>query len=162
MDDDSDLARLICAARRRGVMLAVAESCTAGLVAKMLTDAAGSSEWFERGFVTYSDDAKVEMLDVSRETLARHGAVSREVAREMAAGALAHSRADAALAVTGIAGPTGGTAAKPVGTVWFAWALPPGRAIEETRRFDGDRAAIRGQAAAYAIAGMRRLLAGED
>ena len=157
MNKNPDLARLVALLRRRRMLLATAESCTAGLVAKQLTDPAGSSEWFERGFVTYSNDAKVEMLGVSRETLARYGAVSRETTREMAAGALRHSRAGVALAVSGIAGPSGGAAGKPVGTVWFAWAAG-GRAVEEMRRFDGGRAAVRGQAADYAIAGMLRLL----
>src|SRR5215212_9301448 len=109
--------------KARGGMIATAESCTGGWVAQELTAIAGSSAWFDRGFVTYSNEAKQEMLGVRAETLARHGAVSEETAAEMARGALERSRGSFALAITGIAGPTGGTAAKPVGTVCFAWAL---------------------------------------
>src|SRR5512135_3018157 len=107
--------------KARGLMLATAESCTGGWVAQAVTAIAGSSDWFDRGFVTYSDAAKQEMLGVSAGTLGRHGAVSEHTAREMAAGALAHSRAQVALAITGIAGPGGGSSEKPVGMVCFAW-----------------------------------------
>ena len=108
----------------RGWMLATAESCTGGLIAARCTDLAGSSQWFERGFVTYSNDAKHELLGVDSQVLAQEGAVSEAVARDMALGALRHSKAQVSLAVTGVAGPTGGSRSKPVGTVWFAWATP--------------------------------------
>jgi nicotinamide-nucleotide amidase len=139
--------------REKGALLVTAESCTGGWAAQAVTALAGSSEWFERGFVTYSNEAKVESLGVRPETLERHGAVSEETAREMALGALAHSRASVALAVTGIAGPGGGTAAKPVGTVCFAWAGPGGRIRSETHRFAGDREAVRRQSVERALQG---------
>ena len=122
--------------------MTTAESCTGGMVAAACTDLAGSSNWFERGFVTYSNDAKTEMLGVDAALIARHGAVSEEVARAMAQGAIQCSHAQVAVAVTGVAGPAGGSAAKPVGTVWFGWATPAG-VVSEMRRFDGDRAAVR-------------------
>ena len=137
--------------------LATAESCTGGWAAQVVTSIAGSSDWFERGFVTYSNDAKRELLGVRETTLARHGAVSEEAAREMALGALARSKATVALAVTGIAGPTGGSAAKPVGTVCFAWAR--GReARSETQLFKGDRESVRRQSVVHALEGVLRLL----
>jgi nicotinamide-nucleotide amidase len=138
--------------KARRAMLATAESCTGGWVAQALTAIAGSSAWFERGFVTYSNAAKEEMLGVRAETLARSGAVSEETAREMALGALAHSRAHFALAITGVAGPTGGSAEKPVGTVCFAWAQKDARADAETRHFPGDREAVRRQSVEHALA----------
>ena len=141
-----------------GAMLATAESCTGGWAAQALTALAGSSNWFERGFVTYSNAAKEEMLGVRPETLAHHGAVSEETAREMALGALAHSRADVALAITGVAGPSGGSAEKPVGTVCFAWAAKGGAARAETRRFAGDREAVRRQSVERALGGVLELL----
>jgi len=122
--------------------LATAESCTGGLIAAACTDLAGSSAWFERGFVTYSNASKTEMLGVDAALIARHGAVSEEVVRAMVLGTLAHSRAQVALAVTGVAGPTGGSAEKPVGTVWLGWATPAGVTTEKCV-FDGDRTAIR-------------------
>ena len=134
-------------------MLACAESCTGGWIAKVLTDRAGSSDWFERGFVTYSNLAKQEMLGVSPATLARHGAVSREVALEMARGALARSAAHYAVAVTGIAGPRGGTQDKPVGTVWIAWA-GDGFAEAVCENFAGDREAVRLATVRSALAGL--------
>jgi nicotinamide-nucleotide amidase len=137
-----------------GQQLATAESCTGGWVAQCLTSIAGSSAWFERGFVTYADQAKREMLGVAAETLAAHGAVSEATAAAMAGGALRHSHADWALAVTGVAGPSGGSAEKPVGTVCFAWAGPNGRADTETRHFQGDRHAVRAQSVAHALAGL--------
>ena len=142
----------------RKAMLASAESCTGGWVSQELTAIAGSSAWFERGFVTYSNAAKEEMLGVSAETLARHGAVSEQVAKEMARGALAHSHAGVALAVTGVAGPTGGSAEKPVGTVCFAWAGAGLAERAETRRFAGDRESIRRQSVEYALTGVLQLL----
>lgn len=137
-----------------GQKLATAESCTGGWVAQCLTAIAGSSDWFERGFVTYSNDAKQEMLGVSAEILATHGAVSEATAAAMATGALRHSHADWALAITGIAGPTGGSPDKPVGTVCFAWAGPDGRLMAETRRLQGDRAEIRVQSVKHALQGV--------
>ena len=136
-----------------GALLVTAESCTGGWAAQAVTDIAGSSAWFERGFVTYSNEAKMELLGVRRETLERHGAVSEETAREMALGALAHSRGTLALAVTGVAGPGGGSADKPVGTVCFAWARRGGAARSETRRFAGDREAVRRQSVEHALRG---------
>ena len=123
---DSLVGRLAAAALARGVMLVTAESCTGGLVASAMTSVSGSSAWFDRGFVTYSNEAKVDQLDVDPATIERFGAVSEEVSLAMAAGALAASAAQWSVAVTGVAGPTGGSAEKPVGTVWFAWAGPSG------------------------------------
>jgi nicotinamide-nucleotide amidase len=137
--------------KARGAMLATAESCTGGWAAQAVTAIAGSSEWFERGFVTYSNAAKQEMLGVRPETLARHGAVSEETAREMALGALAHSHATIALAITGVAGPSGGSAEKPVGTVCFAWAGKDLAVIAETRRLAGNREAVRRQSVEHAL-----------
>ena len=136
--------RLIALYRSRGLMLATAESCTGGLVAGLLTEIAGSSTVVERGFVTYSNAAKEQLLGVAPALLAAHGAVSPEVARAMAQGALAHSQADVAVAITGIAGPGGGTAEKPVGLVHFATAGKTGGVIEREQRFgDLGRAAVR-------------------
>lgn len=143
--------------RARGAMMASAESCTGGLIAAACTELSGSSEWFERGFVTYSNAAKTDSLGVPAALIAAHGAVSEPVARAMAAGAVAHSAARCALAVTGVAGPTGGSADKPVGTVWFGWCTPAGVASEH-RRFDGDRAAVRAQAVRHALAGLLQRL----
>jgi nicotinamide-nucleotide amidase len=140
----------------RGWMLAAAESCTGGWAAQALTAVAGSSVWFERGFVTYSNAAKREMLGVRAATLEAHGAVSEETAREMASGALAHSQAAAAFAITGIAGPTGGTPEKPVGTVCFAWAGTGFETVAERLVFPGDRRSIRAQSVRHAL---KKLLA---
>jgi nicotinamide-nucleotide amidase len=131
--------------RTAGLRLASAESCTGGLVAAACTSVAGSSDWFERGFVTYSNDAKTQMLGVDAALVAQHGAVSAEVAQAMAEGALAHSQADLAVAVTGIAGPGGATPGKPVGTVWLAVARSGGATETELLQLGGDRAAIREQ-----------------
>lgn len=150
----AELGRRLKGARR---MLVTAESCTGGWAAQALTAVAGSSDWFERGFVTYSNDAKREMLGVGADTLALHGAVSEQTALEMARGALARSRASVALAVTGIAGPAGGSAAKPVGTVCFAWAAGQ-TARSETMLFPGDREAVRRQSVIHALQGVMRLL----
>jgi nicotinamide-nucleotide amidase len=138
----------------RGLMLATAESCTGGLIAASCTDLAGSSAWFERGFVTYSNDAKQELLGVDPALVAAHGAVSEVVARAMAFGAIRHSQAQVAVAVTGVAGPSGGSAAKPVGTVWFGFSVD-GKLASETRLFPGDRAAVRAATVEHAL---RRLL----
>jgi nicotinamide-nucleotide amidase len=134
--------------------VATAESCTGGLIAGAVTDVAGSSAWFDRGFVTYSNEAKIEMLGVRAETLAAHGAVSEATAREMAAGALARSVADIAVAVTGVAGPSGGTPEKPVGLVCFSWARRDGTVEARTAHFAGDRAAVREAAVAAALEGL--------
>jgi nicotinamide-nucleotide amidase len=149
-----DLAREL---KARGHTIATAESCTGGLIAGACTEVSGSSEWFERGFVTYSNAAKTELLGVPVELIAQHGAVSEPVARAMAAGALAHSPAQLAVAVTGVAGPTGGSADKPVGTVWFGWATPAGT-FTEHQRFDGDRAAVRAATVRHALAGLLQRL----
>ncbi len=141
----------------RGLMLATAESCTGGLIAGACTDLAGSSLWFERGFVSYSNAAKIELLGVAPELIERHGAVSEPVARAMASGALVHSAAQVALAVTGVAGPGGGSADKPVGTVWFAWAM--GQQVRsERQQFGGDRAAVRQATVEHALRGVLALL----
>jgi nicotinamide-nucleotide amidase len=142
----------------RGWRLAAAESCTGGWVGQAVTMVAGSSQWFERGFVVYSDVAKQEMLGVQTATLQRHGAVSEQAAAEMAVGALAHSHAQIALAVSGIAGPSGGTADKPVGTVCFAWCVQGGVPVTETRHFAGDRDAVRRQSVVRTLTGVIDLL----
>ncbi|MCC7039162.1 MAG: CinA family protein [Burkholderiales bacterium] len=138
----------------RGLMCATAESCTGGLVAATITDIAGSSEWFDRGFVTYTNAAKEAMLGVPAATLAAFGAVSEPVARAMAEGALRHSRAAVAVAITGVAGPGGGSPAKPVGTVCFAWAVRDRPTQVATRHFPGDRRAVRWASVAAALAGL--------
>ena len=154
----NDIARKLGAAlKAKGLKLATAESCTGGWVAMALTAIPGSSEWFERGYVTYSNEAKREDLGVAEETLRRHGAVSEQVAREMAAGALERARAQVALAITGVAGPTGGTADKPVGLVCFAWAHGS-KITSETRRFDGDRESVRRQSVLHALERATELL----
>jgi len=151
-----DLTRTLAAKLLAGEhMLATAESCSGGLIAKTCTDLAGSSAWFERGFVTYSNQSKSDMLGVSEQTLALYGAVSEEVVREMAAGALTNSCADISVAVTGIAGPGGGSASKPVGTVWFGFAWRE-NLLSEAGLFEGDRQMVRQQTLEYAI---RRLIA---
>ena len=142
--------------RQRGWRLATAESCTGGLIAAACTDLAGSSDWFERGFVTYSNAAKTELLGVPAALIATHGAVSEPVARAMAEGALARSRAQLSVAVTGIAGPTGGSEDKPVGTVWFGWC-GGGQTLAERQVFAGDRAAVRAQTVRWALDDLLRL-----
>ena len=140
--------------KKRRWMLAAAESCTGGWVAAAMTAIAGSSEWFERGFVTYSNEAKHEMLGVPADLIERHGAVSEEVARAMAVGALRHSRAQIALSITGVAGPGGGSDDKPVGLVCFGWALGNLTQVVETKRFSGDRNAVRRAAVNHALQGV--------
>ena len=135
---------------REKIKLATAESCTGGLIAAACTDLSGSSAWFERGFVSYSNHAKADMLGVDAGLIERHGAVSEEVARAMARGAVAHSRAQIAVAVTGVAGPTGGRRDKPVGTVWFGWNIQ-GQLYSEVQHFDGDRAAVRAATVHHAL-----------
>lgn len=172
MTDDATLRALAervgAMLRRQGRVVTAAESCTAGWIAKALTDVPGSSGWFEEGFVTYSDEAKARRLGVRSQTLAKHGAVSEHTVIEMAKGALRASGAQQAVAVSGIAGPDGGTPDKPVGTVWFAWAwdtTPPGRhGVAQQRyavttavhRFEGDRDAVRRQTVAAALEGFLR------
>jgi nicotinamide-nucleotide amidase len=145
--------QLATALKARGWMMATAESCTGGLIAGACTGLSGSSDWFERGFVTYSNAAKTEMLDVPVALIDQHGAVSEPVARAMAGGAQTRSRARCAVAVTGVAGPTGGSKDKPVGTVWLAWATPSGLEAE-CCHFDGDRAAVREATVAHALKGL--------
>jgi nicotinamide-nucleotide amidase len=153
-----NLARALLA---RGWLLATAESCTGGMIAAACTDLSGSSSWFERGFVTYSNAAKSEMLGVDAALIAQHGAVSEVVARAMAFGAVRHSQAQVSVAVTGVAGPTGGSAEKPVGTVWFGFQVD-GQLTSETRRFDGDRAAVRTATVRHALQRLVQLLASSD
>ena len=140
--------------KARGLRLATAESCTGGWVAGAVTAIAGSSEWFDRGFVTYSNDAKMEMLGVSAATLEAFGAVSEQTAGEMAAGALSHSHAQLALSITGVAGPGGGSAEKPVGMVCFGWAGEGGAPLVITRNFSGDRESVRRQSVICALQGV--------
>lgn len=142
----------------RRALLAVAESCTGGALAQACTAIPGSSDWFERGFVSYSNLAKREMLGVKTDVLAHYGAVSEQTVRAMAQGALANSRAQCAVAVTGIAGPSGGTPDKPVGTVWFAWAADRQETVTRKHRFSGDREAVRRQSVAIALEGLLHFL----
>ena len=137
--------------------MCTAESCTGGLIAAACTDLAGSSDWFERGIVSYSNAAKCELLGVPADLIEAHGAVSSAVAEAMAQGALLHAHAQVALSVTGVAGPSGGSAHKPVGTVWFGWALP-GASWTSMQRFDGDRHAVRIQSVAHALRELHRAL----
>lgn len=146
------------ALKAQGLMLATAESCTGGWVAQAVTAVSGSSQWFERGFVTYTYISKREMLGVSEDTLGTHGAVSEPTVREMVAGALANSHAQIAVAVSGIAGPDGGTPDKPVGTVCFAWAVKNGEPKSVTLRLSGDREGIRRSAVKTALEGVLELL----
>jgi nicotinamide-nucleotide amidase len=162
MSGHEELTRQVLAAcEERGIMLATAESCTGGMIAAALTDIAGSSTVVDRGFVTYSNEAKMEMLGVRPETIEAYGAVSRETGLEMAAGALAHSRAGVAVSVTGVAGPGGGSAEKPVGLVWFGLAVEGRQPVAERRLFeDKGRAFIREESVKTALSlvldGLRR------
>jgi nicotinamide-nucleotide amidase len=155
---DTLAAKVGALLKSHGMMLATAESCTGGGVAQAVTGVAGSSAWFERGFVTYSNLSKQQMLDVREATLRQHGAVSEMTVREMVAGALQHSAAQVAFAVSGIAGPDGGTAEKPVGTVWFAWGLKNGEAHAQRHQLGGNRIEIRDQAVHIALQGIVNLL----
>lgn len=153
--DLEDLARKLGEVLKRAqAMVVTAESCTGGWVSQTLTSIPGSSHWFERGFVTYTNIAKREMLGVKTDILARFGAVSEKTARAMAEGALTHSRADYSLAITGIVGPSGGTPEKPVGTVCFAWSHRGGESTSATRHFSGDRQMVRQQAVAAVLQGL--------
>lgn len=149
------LQQLADALQQRGWMLATAESCTGGMIAAACTDLPGSSNWFDRGFVTYSNAAKTEMLGVPAALIAEHGAVSEAVVRAMAQGAIAHSKAQVSVAVSGVAGPGGGTPEKPVGTVWVAWACG-GSTSAQCLKFSGSRQQIRSSATLYVL---RELLA---
>ena len=155
--DDPDMLQLCTqlaqALKARCWMMATAESCTGGLIAACCTSLSGSSDWFERGFVTYSNAAKTEQLGVPATLVEAHGAVSEPVARAMALGAVAHSKAQISVAVTGVAGPTGGSADKPVGLVWFGWAVGE-QAWTECRRFDGDRDAVRAATVRHGLQGL--------
>ena len=164
-DCDTLVDKLADALRTRGRRIATAESCTGGLIAAACTDLAGSSDWFERGMVSYSNAAKTELLGVDAALIDVHGAVSEPVARAMAAGALAHSAADFSVAVTGVAGPGGGSAGKPVGMVWLAWAWRTAdgqvRTEAQVEHFGGDRAAVRQATVVCALQGLlRQALAG--
>ena len=141
------------ALRRLSWQMCTAESCTGGLISGYCTDLAGSSDWFDRGFVTYSNSAKADMLGVPMDLIERYGAVSEPVARAMAEGALARSQAQVSVAVTGVAGPSGGSAEKPVGTVWFGWCVN-GQTSSECQRFNGDRAAVRRATVEHALCGL--------
>lgn len=151
---------LLASCRARGVMLATAESCTGGLIAAALTAIAGSSDVVDRGFVTYSNEAKDEMIGVPMDMIQAHGAVSEAVARAMAQGALARSRASIAVSVTGVAGPGGGSAEKPVGLVWFGLARKDGSVIADRQVFPGDRGAIRAATVLHAFGMIRGALSG--
>ena len=151
------MARISSTLLARGWMLATAESCTGGMIAAACTDLSGSSQWFERGFVSYSNAAKTELLGVPATLIAEHGAVSEPVARAMAEGAVQRSAAQVSVAVTGVAGPTGGTPDKPVGTVWFGWCVD-GATHSELRHFAGDRAAVRAQTVRHALRRLRERL----
>jgi nicotinamide-nucleotide amidase len=161
--DDAELYQLAeqtgQALHRHGYQLVTAESCTGGWVGMVMTAVAGSSAWYDRGFITYSNDAKQQQLGVSADTLDTQGAVSEATVREMAKGALQHSRANISLAISGIAGPGGGTRQKPVGTVCIGWALTDGTHLETTCRLSGDRDEIRARAVAAALRGVIELLA---
>ena len=147
-----ELARLLI---KNNWHLSTAESCTGGMVAASITELAGSSEWFERGYVTYSNQSKSEDIDVSQNLIEQHGAVSDQVARAMALGAKQNSGSDLSLSITGIAGPTGGSPEKPIGTVCFAWALANDQIVSETKHFEGNRQQIRQQACDFSL---RKLL----
>lgn len=152
-----EAAALLAALRTAGLMVATAESCTGGLIAGALTEIAGSSDVVDRGFVTYSNEAKIEMLGVPAALIERHGAVSEAVARAMVDGALARSRAGVAVSVTGVAGPGGGSVEKPVGTVWFGAARRGGATTSEQVVFAGDRSAVREATVRYALVLLGRM-----
>ncbi len=166
--DDQSLERLSIqvgeALKARGLMISTAESCTGGWIAQVLTAIAGSSTYVDRGFVTYTNEAKQEMLGVPATTIESHGAVSEDTVRAMASGALAHSRAQVAVSVSGVAGPGGGTPVNPVGTVCFGWAVRPVRQpaavqVQSARMlFEGDRESVRRQSVQYSLQGVLRLL----
>jgi nicotinamide-nucleotide amidase len=158
METAALVEQLAAQLQQRQWMLTTAESCTGGLIAGACTDLSGSSNWFERGFVSYSNTAKNELLGVDMSLIKQHGAVSEEVAQAMVAGAVTRSRAQVAVAVTGVAGPTGGTPDKPVGLVWFGFALP-GQVLTEKMNFPGDRAAVRTATVQHALGRLVELTA---
>ncbi len=162
MDDGANLNKLSqtlgLALQQHGAVLALAESCTGGLVAASITEIAGSSAWFDRGFVTYSNAAKHDMLGIPIDTLEKYGAVSEQTAVAMAEGARQHSQANITGSITGIAGPSGGTTNKPVGTVCFAWTNQTGQTTSTTELFSGDRQSIRKQAAIKLMTSLINLL----
>lgn len=158
LDTPALVTQLADLLRERRWMMATAESCTGGLIAGACTDLAGSSDWFERGFVTYSNAAKTELLGVDAQLIDTHGAVSEPVAHAMASGAQTQARVQAAVAVTGVAGPSGGSAEKPVGTVWFGWSVQGLPVRTERRRFDGDRATVRAATVHYALQTLVQLI----
>ena len=165
MIDDSKLRRLSVLVgtqlKKKKVRVVTAESCTGGFIAKILTDIEGSSAWFSEGFVTYSNESKIRLLGVTSASLVRYGAVSEQTARQMAVGALRRSGSGIAVAVTGIAGPGGGTPGKPVGTIWLAWVLRHGRQrplVAVGRRFRGDRDEVRRKTVQFALQGLLRML----
>ncbi len=155
----SSVGRVAEALQTRGWLLACAESCTGGWISKCCTDRVGSSAWFDRGFIAYSYPAKTDLLGVSEQRLLEFGAVSREIACDLAEGARERSGVEVALAVTGVAGPDGGTESKPVGTVWFAWAIKGFEVVAEKRQFAGDRDAVRQQTVLHALQGLQQRLA---
>lgn len=166
MVDDATLLTLAqelgTALKNKDWNLALAESCTGGWAAQSVTAIAGSSAWFDRGFVTYSNLAKQQMLGVGADTLEQYGAVSEQTAEEMALGAIAHSSADISAAITGIAGPEGGSTEKPVGTVCFGWSCKNGQILTQTEVFSGDREAVRRQAVKTALTGLLQLTLATD
>ena len=153
-------ARVGQALKARGLQVVTAESCTGGWIGEAITMVPGSSEWYERGFITYTNTAKMEMLGVLATTLAAYGAVSEQTVKEMAAGALDRSPGDVAVSISGVAGPGGGTPLKPVGTVCFGWALRDGPLAIATLHFEGDREQVRRQAVVRALEGVLRLVPG--
>lgn len=162
MDELNQLAAQVGATlKARGWTLATAESCTGGWVGEAVTSVAGSSRWYDRGFITYTNESKQEMLGVSAQTLAEYGAVSEQTVKEMAAGALKHSRADITVAISGIAGPGGAVPGKPVGTVCMAWAMHSGGGHAKTFHFDGDRTEVRRQAVIVALRGVLHMIEGD-
>ncbi|MBA0901675.1 MAG: CinA family protein [Candidatus Nitrotoga sp.] len=164
MTIDHDIAILAAevgaSLKRHGYLLSTAESCTGGAVANAITDIPGSSEWFDCGFITYSSESKREILGVTQDSLVSHGAVSEVVVRQMVTGALRHSRSGVALAVSGIAGPTGATSGKPIGTVWLAWGIKGGSPIACLHYLHGDRTEIRKRSTLLALQGILDLLDG--
>ncbi len=159
MDELIELAQAVGAALKdHGMLLATAESCTGGWVGQAITAVAGSSQWYDRGFITYTNEAKQEMLGVAVSTLSEFGAVSKQTVQEMAAGALKHSRAQITLAISGVAGPSGGSVAKPVGRVCIAWAMRAGSARVQTFQIAGEREAVRRHAVKAALQGLLTLL----
>ena len=154
---EQDLRKLAATLKARKLMLCTAESCTGGMIAAACTDLAGSSQWFERGFVSYSNAAKTDLLGVPSMLVLLHGAVSEPVVRAMATGAVLRSQAQVSIAVTGVAGPSGGTEAKPVGTVWFGWQVD-GALHSEVKHFKGDRTTVRMETMSHAIKRLNELL----